>query len=244
MAASALAERLTEAHRAAQIDVSKAVARDITALFPLWDPKRPATFDEYARMAKLAIAGRKAESADLALSYLTLYREAEEVPGRLPDGLRSAALDETAVATSLRVTGPVTAYQSLGQGRSIQDAMSRALTASIGSSIRHARAGDRETLYNALRRDPQAKAVRRVTDGKPCSFCALLATRTNYKSEESASFKAHDACGCTAEVLYRDPGGLTGQAKEWHDLYLDETTGSGAAARRSFRRAYESRYGA
>lgn len=59
---------------------------------------------------------------------------------------------------------------------------------------------------------------RRVTDGNPCAFCAMLATRSDYRTRESALYvvgqsarargsrslgeRYHDRCGCTvAEVV-------------------------------------------
>lgn len=85
---------------------------------------------------------------------------------------------------------------------------------------------------------------RRVTDGNPCTFCAILATREDYRTAESAMYvvgrtkngrktgylrskgkrsigsKFHDLCGCTvAEVL----GEWEPSAKEqaYSDLYYD-----------------------
>lgn len=46
---------------------------------------------------------------------------------------------------------------------------------------------------------------RRVTDGKPCGFCAMLASRGPvYHSQESAE-GYHARCGCTAEPFDGDP---------------------------------------
>jgi len=85
---------------------------------------------------------------------------------------------------------------------------------------------------------------RRVTDGNPCAFCAMLATRDDYRTAESAMYvvgrtkngrktgylrskgkrsigsKFHELCGCTvAEVL----GDWEPSAKEqaYSDLYYD-----------------------
>jgi len=44
----------------------------------------------------------------------------------------------------------------------------------------------------------------RVTDGDPCHFCLTLASRgPEYKSRATASFQAHDHCGCVVVPVYR-----------------------------------------
>lgn len=60
----------------------------------------------------------------------------------------------------------------------------------------------------------QGRSWRRVTDGDPCAFCAMLATRSDYTTKERAlttghtrrhkrggkrplGSKYHDHCGCT-----------------------------------------------
>ncbi|MES7658908.1 hypothetical protein U6L46_12225, partial [Cutibacterium acnes] len=67
----------------------------------------------------------------------------------------------------------------------------------------------------------QGRSWRRVTDGDPCAFCAMLATRSDYTTKERAlttghtrrhkrggkrplGSKYHDHCGCTVvEVVGR-----------------------------------------
>ena len=50
---------------------------------------------------------------------------------------------------------------------------------------------------------------RRVTDGQPCGFCAMLASRGPvYRSAEKAGYggnRYHERCGCTAEPFEGDP---------------------------------------
>lgn len=89
----------------------------------------------------------------------------------------------------------------------------------------------------------QGRSWRRVTDGDPCAFCAMLATRSDYTSRERAlttghtrrhkrggkrplGSKYHDHCGCTVvEVVGRwEPSAADTQyqrvyekAREWVD---------------------------
>lgn len=79
----------------------------------------------------------------------------------------------------------------------------RAKAATIGEMATRAnyevlRAG-RETVQRSARR------WRRVTDGNPCGFCAMVASRGPvYHSQESAE-GYHSRCGCTAEPFDGDP---------------------------------------
>jgi hypothetical protein len=43
-----------------------------------------------------------------------------------------------------------------------------------------------------------------VTSGSACEFCSMLARRGAVYGAESVSFHAHDACGCSAEPVFRD----------------------------------------
>ena len=63
------------------------------------------------------------------------------------------------------------------------------------------RAG-RETIQQS------APRWRRVTDGKPCGFCAMVASRGPvYRSEQKAGQgrRYHSRCGCTVEPYFGDP---------------------------------------
>ena len=89
----------------------------------------------------------------------------------------------------------------------------------------------------------QGRSWRRVTDGDPCAFCAMLATRSDYTTRERAlttghtrrhkragkrpfGSKYHDHCGCTVvEVVGRwEPSSadtayqrVYEKAREWVD---------------------------
>jgi hypothetical protein len=52
--------------------------------------------------------------------------------------------------------------------------------------------------------NPSSKAFgygRNTNDGA-CEFCEMLATRSDYRSEQSASFEAHRSCGCSPEPAF------------------------------------------
>lgn len=61
----------------------------------------------------------------------------------------------------------------------------------------------RETVMGSAVADPGADGWQRVTDGKACGFCTMLADRgTVWRTGESASFASHDGCGCAAVVAW------------------------------------------
>ena len=85
-------------------------------------------------------------------------------------------------------------------------AAEEAFAATIGALASRAQ---REVL-SAGREKVQRSAPlwRRVTDGKPCGFCAMVASRGPvYGSAKSAGDgnRYHDHCGCTVEPFHGDP---------------------------------------
>lgn len=220
--------------------------RDVLAVWPLLDPARlDSTFPGYARALLAVLDSRRGQSAAISAAYLRAFREAEGASGPFDVALAQAIAKEQAM-TSLLVTGPVAVKIGVRAGKSAEAATASALTQTLGTVARHVQNGGRETVYRSVMRDKAAHGVARVTDGSPCAFCAMLATRgAVYKSEMTADFQAHDKCGCHAEPVYSldgwdYPGGDT--AASWRSLYDESTAGhSGDAAISAFRKAYAGR---
>lgn len=59
---------------------------------------------------------------------------------------------------------------------------------------------------------------RRVSDGQPCTFCAMLVGRGPVYSDEGVRFRSHPSCGCTAEPVFGqwEPTDLE---RQWLDAY-------------------------
>lgn len=182
--------------------------------------------------------------------------DAQEVRRTLPDtGARRPASRERvparatidwsawdkAAETSLKVTGPAELKRRAGRGQVEVTARRAALVTSSGAATRHVLAGGRETTLTLVQNDQRALGWARVTDGDPCSFCAMLASRgPSYLTRESASFKAHDNCACTAEPVYSRSAAWPGDARVYQRLWYSATKGySGQDALNAFRRAYE-----
>lgn len=148
---------------------------------------------------------------------------------------------DRAARVSLEVTGPVNQKSKAKRGKPLKVAQAESLAEASGAASRHVLTGGRQSLLTLLQDDPQVVAWIRVTDGDPCAFCALLASRGPvFKSKTTAGFKAHDHCACTAEPVYSRQAPWAGRAAEFRRLYVQSTSGhSGTDAINAFRRAYE-----
>lgn len=251
MAVTAEGSALTEAHRLAQVTIQSATVSDLLAIWPLLDGlDLDGSFPGYARAAQAILTLRREQSAGLSAAYYAAFREAEGIVGTI-DVPRLAALAEEQALTALLVTGPVTIKQGIARGSDLATARERALVTTAGSMMRLTANAGRETLSAAIHADSTAVGYARVTDGSPCAFCAMLASRgVAFKSgsfaasdprfEGHGSAKVHDHCGCTVEPVFGDNYQLPGRAAEFEALWAE--TGahhSGADAVNAFRRAYE-----
>lgn len=102
----------------------------------------------------------------------------------------------------------------------------------------------RQTVLRAAQTDHKAVGWERDTDGHPCSFCAMLATRGPvYRSERSAEFQAHDHCKCWAEPVFGEYQ-MPHQVQEWKSLYQQSTRGAYGMKnmQKAFREAYDAAY--
>ena len=102
--------------------------------------------------------------------------------------------------------------------------------------------GDRLTVVESVKADREALGYRRISDGNPCSFCAMLVARGGVYTEATAGFQAHSRCGCTARAVYDRNDARAERARELQQLWNESARGrSGDDAIRAFRQAYEGR---
>jgi hypothetical protein len=148
---------------------------------------------------------------------------------------------DAAVEKSLQVTGPSELKRRAARGETEAQAKRNGLVVVSGSASRHVLTGARETTLALVRADDQALGWARVTDGDPCHFCAMLASRGPvYKTQASADFKPHDGCACVAEPVFSRNAPWPGDARNYQKLWNEATRGySGRDAINAFRRAYE-----
>lgn len=191
------------------------------------------------------VATRRRDVAGLASSYLEGFRRLEGVAGDL-NVLLADTYDPVALQTSLRVTGPVTVKQSIAAGASEAVAVQRGLVAVSGAVARFVLGGGRDTILRTVQADREALGYMRVTSGKTCAFCAMLASRGPvYKTQKTAGARGsgnryHDHCDCAVEAVYHRDTALPDSTQRFERLWMESTAGlSGQEARNAFRRAYE-----
>jgi hypothetical protein len=249
MASSNTAAQATERHRRFQGSLAVMVVRDVLALWSRLDPFRLAdTVPAWLAVTRARIGRHRAASEMRASDYYRQFRTLEGVHNELP---RLDPHDPTwgdRRDRSLLVLGPSVIKRLTGFGMDPRDAADKAAPAVAAASVRHALNGGRFVIDSLTRSDPAAWGYQRVTDGNPCAFCAMLASRgAVFLTAESASRtlrdgkpeKYHDGCNCQPEPVFRPDTALPVGAQRFADLWETSTAGlSGKAARNAFRRAY------
>jgi hypothetical protein len=214
MALTAEGRALTEAHRLRQLATSaRAAARasqlwsgldadNIDASMPAWLSRNLVSLREFHR-----------ESVDRAAAYVPAYRRAEL--GRNFGSIERPDFDTAETAQALVLAGPVRVKLLTKRGMTSTKAQSEALRKFQGIVRRQTMAGGRQLIDQTTESDQRAIGWRRVTDSKPCAFCAMLASRGPvYRSASTAGtdggglldnksgLRFHSHCGCTAEIVY------------------------------------------
>ena len=144
-----------------------------------------------------------------ALLYLPRFRQAELEGGA---GIRVDVprFDRDAVGGQLDWMGSTNIKWHMSMGQTQQDAYEAARRLFLGAFHEAVLAGGRGTVQEWARKDPRAIGYRRVADGNPCTFCAMLVGRGPvYTSERKALSRRgggayHPHCGCAVEVVYGD----------------------------------------
>lgn len=241
--------RLSEQHRAAQARLQAIVAADVARVFPLLDVNNlDKSFAGYFAAMSAIIDARRQVSASLGATYYTRFRDDSDVPGVFTPVL-SAVTDKEQLFTSLLVTGPISMKSNVAKGRDVFSARDAALMNTAKAAQRHVINGGRGTILGSVKRDSRSVGWARLTDGRPCAFCALLASRgPAYKSETTAQFKSHDGCGCTPVPVFDFSAPWPGRAEEFRASYDETVSGKfpggdgNNKAVRAWRKQYESLY--
>ena len=259
---------VTERHRKQQLDIVSRVLRlllPITAsLQAAFRPEdRTITPADWLDLSLQTILSGRDESLAAGYDYYRRVSYAATGSTDVPvlDDIRTEPNIEQ-LRVSLLVTGPGVYRRKLTEGATEQQALRAAQSAVMGAATRHILDGSRSLTNQAVRADKKARGWIRVTDGDPCAFCAMLATRGFavlrketgaglYTSEETAgarantrfigdgSFKFHDHCGCTVMPVFGDNFELPANAEKWDKLYHDSTASyTGEDKLKAWRRAY------
>lgn len=187
---------------------------DLDASMVLWLPVYVAQVRE-----------RAAESARIAAAYLTEYRTVEHVEDQV---IVEPTFNETQAIVTARVAGPLTVKTLIGRGVDPGLAFSAGQRAAAARANKWAMAGGRQLIVRSAQQTPR-RTWRRVSDGSPCAFCAMLVARSiSYPGSLPPNFRSHPKCGCTAEeVAPDDPP--TDEEVEWIAAY-DQAAAQARAA--------------
>lgn len=240
-------------HRAAQIGLyAKLIAEVNEALRDLDLNDLGHTYDGFIRLITAIIRRYSKASSSLAVRF---YRDMRREAGHTteftvrPSQVPGAQEIEQAIRYEVRDYFGRTPEDPPPPPRKIElvekniEGQAQKLVADTG----------RKTILENVKRDKAAVGWARVTDGDPCSFCAMLASRgAVYSSEESASTvlnemssrygeSYHPHCDCTVVPIFKGQDfTMSEDAKKWRDLWDRVTAGkSGKDARREFRKALE-----
>lgn len=266
-------DTLTRAFRASEIAASAAAASLVRDAWNITvkpgDIQGTAT--KWLVLATAIIVRYRAQSAAAGAIYYTLMRGLEIPDAPKFDVPKPSLMEIKFLQSSLWAMGPAQLLKAKEQispdekdpNFPIKLAMVGTSKALEATTIRHVQNGGRNTIDQARNADPVAVGYYRETDGDPCYFCAMLASRLGVYKEDSfdqsdARFegegkaKVHDQCACHNRPLFSRqddsvfPQSSRDAARMWNELPLEYKgrPASGANAVRAFRHLYnESRKG-
>lgn len=216
---------LTDAHRRGQ--VRTAITADSQAR-RAWDTLDLQNLEKTQPIWKKTVLDLLSRwykiSAQQAADYLPQFRKAET--GDL-DGFEVVVpeFNRKKVGKTLDWFGSTNVKWHLNSDLTQRAAYEAARRIFLGAFHEAVLAGGRDTIKATGKKDSRVVGWRRVSDGHPCAFCAMLVSRgPAYTSEAKAlsrqgsSDPYHPHCGCTVELVYGD-WKPTEQEQQWVDNY-------------------------
>jgi hypothetical protein len=234
-----------EEHRRAQAALVANLIRELTILWPsfgkgdqeiLWPILRRAIY--------LLVVSRHRTSSGLAAAYYQRIREAHGITGNVVPTM-APDLPDPLITTTLDITGPSSFNKSLTRGKTEEQAKARALVEVAGSATKLVLDGGRTTTVETSKDDKLSIGWARMTDGDPCSWCAMLASRGPvFHSAQSAGLdnQWHPHCACVPVPVFSRDDPWPGKAQEYRDLwYASKDDAEDGDLLNAFRRAYEAK---
>lgn len=222
MAQTAEGRELTEAHRLLQLAIA---ARATAVSKALWRRLRVADLDGSmetwmpAQLTAWKLFYEQSQGA--AAEYITAYQAAEIGAA---SKVAQVAFNVPQMRDAATLAGPVRVKMLIKKGMTADEAHGKAFTKFSGIARRQVLSGGRLAIARTGEADKRAVGWRRVTDGNPCTFCAMLAGRGPiYSSKQRADSVAgsgleyHGHCGCTAEIVYGE-----WKPSDSEQLFMDE----------------------
>ena len=220
--------RLTEAHRLAQLAQARKVQAQLLAVWPVLSlDDIDGTREQWLTEALALVLAGAATSAQIAARYYQTFRQVEIGEPAPPSVAEIRAAPNPAQATvTLDLAGPVALKQAISRGS--QAPKRDALARMVGDSQRLVLNGGRSTLASQVHTDQRGRAYARVTSGKACAFCLMLASRGAVYTKDTGDFDAHGTCACSVEPQfdasgdYRLPDSVALAQSKWDAYRLDQ----------------------
>lgn len=244
-----------DSYRQQQAKLNAATTAAVLALWLKgWSPDRPDLWPGLKTLLRTLVLQRRAAAARLAVASYRRSRQAAGVGGLFVPSSADPPPVELVDATA-DIMGPGSYRRALKAGKSPEQARRSAGVQLSGAATRLVTNGGRETTVEAVRDDPKAIGWARVSDGDPCSWCAVMISRgAVYKTAGTAGqdkndrfighgqFKWHSHCGCSAIPIWSRDDPHLETAADLYDLWKQHTVGySGNDALNAFRRYWENR---
>ena len=243
--------------RTAQVGLTRLLLRDLRGLRRLVNPNRlQATVPTWIDAVAALVARYSQVSATLGADFYDGERAAAGVPGTFTVPLADAPPPEQ-TSNSLRwatkdVWDRDVDVATDAQTEPLDVRLDAAMKKADGAIERLVLNSGRDTVLEAVKRDPQAVAWARGAALGCCSFCALMATRgatyhtadtagrdANVRFEGDGEAKFHNWCRCVVIPVYRGQAfELSPHAAAWDQLYKDHAQGHPGEQLRLFRRAF------
>jgi hypothetical protein len=258
---------LAEGFRRAELTVRADFYRHMVALWPLATAAiRDNDGDklgDWLRLAILLVQRFRDQSATLAQQYVLRARLLDV--GDVGPSVSIGDMPDEQIVRTLLATGPGVIADGPRLGKSQPQAERDALAQTLAASGQLVLDGGHDVVERHVEADDAAVGWMRVTDGDPCSFCAMLASRgAVYSTREAAggtdarldadkvqpgvdplSFASeqwHNGCGCAVVPVFTRRPVLPPSSVQAERLWIAATKGlSGNDARNAYRRAVEGR---
>jgi len=205
------------------------VARLQVKLAALWDRTMdPSDIDgSFLRFQAQASALIKAGRRSGELSAQEYYDAAKVLAGYdkpAPD-VEFQPTETKANRAALHATSVANAKKAIAKGTPADQALLAAKAAMLRSAKRRVLEAPRRRLLRLANDDGDARGWARVSDGKPCYWCAMLLGRGPVYTSVTVHFEAHDGCGCSAKPVFKNDstGGWDPTSRRLNDLYKAST---------------------
>ena len=198
--------RLTEIHRLLQVRLSTQAMAATKLLWSQLDPASSvAAQDAWLKQQLQLMKIYDAKGSAAAAQYMADFRVAEGFPGGPIVGVDDFNAEWAEESLSYNSTGKIQALTSAGMSPA---AAKQAIASNfLSAAQRVALGGGRRVMDRSSLANPKSVGWRRVSDGDPCSFCAMLVSRgPAYRSARSAGRGRHwhRRCGCSVEETFGD----------------------------------------